>query len=211
MIAGIVLAAGGSTRMGRNKMLLPVPGGVVPSRAISALLEAGVDRVVVVLGADAELVRAKAAPRKDGRLRFAVNEEWRQGMSSSLRRGVEACFESDAVLIALADQPGMTPDRVRSVLAAFAPESNLVVPVHGGMPVHPILFARSLFPELLALTGDVGAREVVQRHWEEAIRIEMEPLSDIDTEEDYRSFLEAEGSPLTLPAPSTGGEGKRGQ
>ena len=74
------------------------------------------------------------------------------------------------------------------VTAAFGPGRDLVVAVHRGIPAHPVLFGRSLFSELAALSGDVGAREIVRRHEGEAVRIEVEALPDIDTEEDYRRF-----------------------
>ena len=186
MIAGIVLAAGGSTRMGRPKMLLPAGGGTLLSAAVAPLLEAGLDRVVVVLGDRAEEVRRGARLPADPRLVLVVCSDWRAGMAASLKRGLEACAEADAVVVALGDQPGVTADRVRRVTAPFGPDRSLVVPVHRGIPAHPVLFGRSLFPELAALTGDVGAREVIRRHEGEAVRIEIEPLPDIDTEEDYR-------------------------
>ncbi|MEP6995019.1 MAG: nucleotidyltransferase family protein [Acidobacteriota bacterium] len=189
MIAGIVLAAGGSTRMGRPKMTLPLGGSTVLAASVAPLLEAGLERVVVVLGADAETVRRQAALADDSRLRVIVHADWKDGMSSSLRRGLDECAEADAVLIALGDQPGMTAERVRAVLEAFRPGVRLVVPVADAVPTHPVLFSRDLFAELRALTGDVGAREVVRRHEHEAVRIAAEPLADVDTEEDYRRVI----------------------
>ena len=186
MIAGIVLAAGGSTRMGRPKMPLPWRGGTVLSASVAPLLESRLDRVVVVLGAEAERVRREAALPEDPRLRVVVNPAWSEGMASSLRRGLEECADADAALVALGDQPEMTADRVACVLNAFGPGVRLVVPVAGSIPTHPILFSRDLFSELRSLTGDVGAREVVRRHEGEAVRIEVEPLSDVDTPDDYR-------------------------
>jgi molybdenum cofactor cytidylyltransferase len=189
MIAGIVLAAGGSTRIGRPKMLLPVGVGTLLSAAVAPLLEAGLDRVVVVLGDRPEEVRRGARLPEDPRIVLVVCPDWRAGMASSLKRGLEACADADAVVVALGDQPGVTADRVRMVTAAFGSGRDLVVPVHRGIPAHPVLFGRSLFSELEALSGDVGAREVVRRHEGEAVRIEIEPLPDIDTEEDYRRFM----------------------
>jgi molybdenum cofactor cytidylyltransferase len=189
VIAGIVLAAGGSSRMGRPKMLLPVEGGTLLSAAVAPLLEAGLDRVVVVLGDQAEEVRRGARLPADPRLVLVVCEDWDAGMASSLRRGLASCASADAILVALGDQPGITAERVRAVTEAFAPGRDLVVPVHRGIPAHPVLFGRSLFSELESLSGDVGAREVVRRHAGEAVRIEVEALPDIDTEEDYRKFL----------------------
>jgi molybdenum cofactor cytidylyltransferase len=78
------------------------------------------------------------------------------------------------------------------VTAALGPGRDLVVPVHRGIPAHPVLFGRSLFSELEALSGDVGAREVIRRHESEAVQIEVEALTDIDTEEDYRRFTARE-------------------
>lgn len=188
MIAGIVLAAGGSTRMGRPKMLLPVGVGTLLSAAVAPLLEAGLDRVVVVLGDRAQEIQRGARLPADPRIVPVVCPEWRAGMASSLKRGLEACADADAVVVALGDEPGVTADRVRMVTAAFGPGRDLVVPVHRGIPAHPVLFGQSLFPELEALSGDVGAREVILRHEGEALRIEVEALPDIDTEEDYRKF-----------------------
>src|ERR1700730_8484911 len=174
MIAGIVLAAGGSTRMGRPQMLLPAGGGTLLSSAVAPPREAGVERVVVVFGDRAEEVRGGARLPADPRLVFVVCAGWRDGMASSLKRGLEAFAGADAVVVALGDQPGVTAERVRMVTAAFGPGRDLVVAVHGGVPAHPILFGRSLFSELDTLSGDVGAREVIRRHEHEAVRIEVE-------------------------------------
>src|ERR1700682_2037413 len=143
MIAGIVLAAGASTRMGRPKMLLRAGGGTLLSAAVAPLLEAGLERVVVVLGDRAEEVRRGARLPADPRLVLVVCADWRAGIASSLKRGLEACADADAVVIALGDQPGVTAERVRMVTAAFGPGRDLVVAVHGGVPAHPILFGRS--------------------------------------------------------------------
>jgi molybdenum cofactor cytidylyltransferase len=179
--------------MGRSKMLLPFRGGTMLSGVVAALLEAGLDRVVVVLGDRSEEVRRGARLPDDPRLVSVVCADWRAGMSASLKRGVRECRDADAVLVALADQPGLTPDRVRRVVSAFTPGRNIVVPVHEGIPAHPVLFARGVYAELAALTGDVGAREVIRRHENEAVRIEVEPLPDIDTEEDYRNWIATNG------------------
>ena len=192
MIAGIVLAAGGSTRMSRPKMLLPAGDGTLLSAAVAPLLEAGLERVVVVLGDRAEEVRRGARLPADPRLVLVVCAEWAAGMASSLKRGLESCAGADAVVVALGDQPGVTAERVRMVTAAFGPGRDLVVAVHRGIPAHPVLFGRSLFPELETLSGDVGAREIIRRHEGEAVRIEVEALPDIDTDEDYRKFMASE-------------------
>ena len=203
-VAGIVLAAGGSRRMGRPKMLLPVGSGTVLGAAVAPLLEAGLDPVVVVLGSDAEEVRLGSGLPDDPRLRLVVNPAWREGMSSSLRRGLAECPSAGAALVALGDQVGVTPERVRRLVDAWRSGAPLAVPVHQDRASHPVVFSRALFSELLQLAGDVGARDVVRRHWAEAARVESEPLRDLDTEEDYAALLQGlpprEGQGLRLPS-----------
>lgn len=185
-VAGIVLAAGASSRMGRPKMLLPLGGTTLLASVAQALLDGGLARVVVVLGHEARAVRREARLPEDTRLDVVVNDGWASGMASSLRRGLEACADADAALVALGDQPGMTADRVRRIVAAWAPGGSLVLPVQDGRAGHPVLFARRLWPELAALRGDVGGKEVVLRHLAEAVQIEAEPLADLDTEDDLQ-------------------------
>jgi len=199
-IAGIVLGAGASSRMGRPKMLLPLGDRTLLATVTRALLDGGVSKVVVVLGHEADLVRRGAGLPEDVRLRVVVNEEWRSGMASSLRRGLDECGAAEAVLVALGDQPGITAERVRRILSAWQPGASLVVPVHDGRSGHPVLFGRPLWGELQALSGDVGARDVVKRHLEDAVLVDAEPLADVDTEEDLRRHLSG------APAPDSGFE-----
>jgi molybdenum cofactor cytidylyltransferase len=188
-VAGIVLAAGASSRMGRPKMLLPLGGGTLLSAVTGALLDGGLARVVVVLGHEADLVRRGAGLAADARLHMVVNAEWPSGMASSLRRGLEGCGDAGAALVALGDQAGITAERVRRIVAAWHPGVSLVVPVSGGRAGHPVLFGRGLWEELRSLSGDVGGREVVRRHLDEAVLVGAEPLADLDTEEDLRRHL----------------------
>lgn len=186
-VAAIVLAAGASRRLGRPKALLLLGGRTLLARAAAAPLDAGLDPVVIVLGHAAADVQAAAGLPDDARVRVVVNDGWEEGMASSIRRGLEACGEPDAVLIALADQPDVQAARVRAVVDAWDGQAPLVVPVGEGRPTHPVLFARELYPELTALTGDVGGRSIVERHWERAIRVPLAPLLDVDTEDDYQA------------------------
>ncbi len=190
-IASIVLAAGASSRMGRPKMLLRLGERTILAAAVAPHLEAALGRTVVVLGKDARRIRAEAGLPSDPRLHVVVNRRWREGLSSSLRRGLEVCRDADAVLIALGDQPGVTADRVRLIAAAWRPGVALVVPVVSATrAAHPVLFARCLWEELRGLRGDVGAREVVRRNWGRAVRIVVPPLVDVDVDDDYQACLE---------------------
>lgn len=202
-VAGIVLAAGASSRMGRPKMLLPIGGGTLLRAVAAALLDGGLRRVVVVLGCDAHRVRAAAGLPDDARLRVVVNDAWSSGMASSLRRGLEECGDAGAALVALGDQAGITAERVNRIVSAWRPGAPLVVPVHNGRAGHPVLFDRGLWDELRALSGDVGGRDVVTRHLDGAVLVPAEPLADLDTEEDLRRHLSGSPPPdsgLDLPA-----------
>lgn len=198
-IATIVLAAGASSRMGRPKMLLPIGERTLLAASVEPFLTAGLGRVVVVLGKDARRVRAESGLPIDPRLHVVVNRRWREGMSSSLRRGLATCAGADAVLVALGDQPGVTVERLKRIAGAWHPGVALVVPmVSATRAAHPVLFAQCLWEDLRGLRGDVGARAVVQRHLDRAVRVTVPPLADLDVEGDYRGYLE--GRP-----PSTGG------
>jgi molybdenum cofactor cytidylyltransferase len=187
VIAAIVLAGGSSSRMGRPKQLLPFAGGTVLSTVVDRLLASRVDRVVVVLGHDADALHRRAGLSSDPRLAVVVNPDWAEGMASSLRCGVATCADADAVVIALGDQPGIEADGVDRLVEAFRSRAPLAVTVQGEERGHPVLFARSLFAELLALRGDVGAREVVARHWADVAKVAGSLLPDIDTPEDYEA------------------------
>jgi molybdenum cofactor cytidylyltransferase len=196
VIASLVLAAGGSSRMGQPKGLLPGDRGTLLLDAVLPHLEAGITHVVLVLGADADLLLSAAGLPPHPALSVVRNPEWQEGLSSSLRCGLASCGDAAAVLIALADQPEMTAARIRAVCDAFAPGVPLVLPVGpDGRPSHPVLFARELFDELRAVRGDVGGREVVARHRARALEILAPPLRDLDTPEDYRDWKILSGTP----------------
>jgi len=190
VIAGLVLAAGASRRMGRPKMLLPIAGKTLLARAVAPLLEADLERVVVVLGGDADEIRRRGGLPDDPRVTILVNEAWAEGLSSSLRRGLEACEGAEAVVVVLGDQPDLDVETVRRVVEAWSPGRRLVAATSSGRVGHPVLIARPLWDEIRALSGDVGAREVLRRHWSEATLVEAVLPCDLDTQQDYESFLE---------------------
>src|SRR2546430_2783791 len=185
MIAGIVLAAGFARRMGRQKLLLQLQGKPVVRWAVERLLPRVAD-LVVVTGRDDASVREGLAGLA---VRFALNPRPQEGQGSSIAVGVAALTPwTRAALIALGDQP-KTPDPVvPALLAAFARSGKpIVVPVFQGVQGTPVIFAREIFPELSRLTGDAGARSVVDalpaRVERVAFDLPMPP--DIDTPEDY--------------------------
>ncbi len=186
-VAGIVLAAGEARRYGQPKQLLRLGGRALVERALDAAQGAGLSPVVLVVGARAEAILACVGEREG--LRVVRNPDWEMGMSASLRAGL-AALEQDvaAAIILLADQPGVDAALLQRLLAARAGgRARLVAPACQGRRGNPVLFDRSLFPELLAVTGDQGGRTVVAAHQDELARVEVaeEALLDVDRPEDY--------------------------
>jgi molybdenum cofactor cytidylyltransferase len=189
VIAGVVLAAGLSRRMGRAKMLMPVDGRAIVRHAVESVLAGGVDSVWVVTGPDVEPVEAALAGLA---VQIVVNPAPEEGQASSLRAGIAALPASvDAVLIALGDQPALAPSIIPALLAARRTSPKLIVaPRYRDGQGNPVVFRREIFPELLRLTGDQGARPIIQK---EPARVEWVELDlpmppDVDTPADYEKI-----------------------
>jgi molybdenum cofactor cytidylyltransferase len=180
----LVLAAGRGSRFGGRKLLAPYGTGVLVEAALGAALAAPVEGVTLVVGCDADAVAARAAAFSD-RVRIVEAPDWSDGMSASLRRGVAALPpETDAAFVLLGDMPRVPPATLRKLAAARAAGALAAVPVFGGMRGHPPLIGRELFGEIAALTGDRGARPVLDAHADRVVEVEAEHdgvLFDVDT------------------------------
>jgi len=185
-IAGVVLAAGSSTRMGENKLLLRLEGESVLQRATRRASEAGLEPVVVVLGHDAARARAELAGRS---CRCVVNPEWSLGKSSSVRAGLAAVPpETIAAIVILADMPLVTAGMLSELVLTYrSGTARVVASRYGGVHAPPVLYDRSLFGELAALDGDGCGKHVVQRHGAEAAILTWPSaaLADLDLPSDY--------------------------
>lgn len=180
-VAGVVLAAGSSRRMGANKLLLPLGGATVVRRAVETALAAGLDPVVVVVGHERERVRAELA---DLRCEPVPNPDHAEGIHTSLRAGIAAVPPGcGAAVVLLADMPLVTPEMVRVLVERFrAAEAPLVVSVYGGVLAPPALYGRAIFPELLAAEGEGAGKRIATRHRAEAIEVAWPAaaLADLD-------------------------------
>lgn len=170
-VTGLVLAAGGGSRFGRPKALVPWHGRLLVQHAVAALTEGGADDVVVVLGAAASSVRG-AAPDLP---RTVDNPDWPTGMASSLRAGLSALDENtDAALVLLVDMPGVTAAAVGRLIA-HASRSALAMGGYGDRRGHPVLLGRDHWAGVTAIaTGDRGARDYLR-----ANAVVVVPVGDV--------------------------------
>ncbi|MBC9729499.1 NTP transferase domain-containing protein [Streptomyces sp. TRM68367] len=187
-VAGLLLAAGGGRRLGgRPKALLEHRGQLLVEHAVRALREGGCARVHVVLGAAADEVRARAV--LPGCV-LVDNQDWAQGMGTSLRAGLGslAGTGAGAALVSLVDQPGIGPEAVARVRAAYRSEESLVSAAYAGVRGHPVLFGAAHWPGIAATaTGDRGARAYLKAHEEAIALVECGDVArpyDIDTADD---------------------------
>ncbi|MBI4610236.1 MAG: nucleotidyltransferase family protein [Candidatus Rokubacteria bacterium] len=186
MIAGIVLAAGLARRMGRSKLLLDWGGRPVIRRAVEQVRAGGVDEVIVVVGPEDAAIRQALSELP---VRFVQNPAPETGQGRSIACGVAALGPGvQAVLIALGDQPTLPPEVIPQLLQTYRQTGKpIVAPVYRGVQGNPVLFASSVFAELRELTGDRGARGLLERDAGRlafvAFDLHMPP--DLDTPGEY--------------------------
>jgi molybdenum cofactor cytidylyltransferase len=191
----IILAAGASVRMGTPKQLLKVNGVSLVRRAAQHALDCACGPVVVVLGANAGLIK----PELDGlAVEIAVNEDWRSGMSSSIRCGVTASLTAhpaiERVVLFLADQPNVTEASLRKLTTAdMQCGSSAIAASYSGHIGTPALFSRCYFDELCSIEGEGGAKKILKRHANEVLPIDFpEAEFDLDTPAAFASFTESQ-------------------
>jgi molybdenum cofactor cytidylyltransferase len=188
VIAAVVLAAGTSTRMGRQKLLLPMAGGQPLIRlVVERVLGAGLDDVVVVLGREADAVGAALAGLP---VRTVANPCYAEGQSTSLRAGLAALrSDTEAAVVALGDQPLPDPGLIARLTAAWRREGRpIVVPRYTDGRGNPVLFAAAVFDELRTVEGDRGGRDVIARDPARVTELPVDAAMppDVDTWADYR-------------------------
>jgi molybdenum cofactor cytidylyltransferase len=188
-VAAIILAAGKSTRMGEAKQLLRLGESTVLGRTIENVRRSRVDEIVLVLGSAAEAIRRRLPSSFLESLKLVVNPAYEHGMASSLQAGISALDpEMDAALIVLADQPFVRPETLNQLAGHDRAKAQIVIPTYHGVRGNPVLLDRSIFPEVMALKGDVGCRAIFGSDPERTVNVEVEDegiLLDIDNHEDY--------------------------
>ena len=179
-VAGLLLAAGEGSRLGQPKALVEVGGLTLAERGIALLRDGGTDPVIMVTG---------AAPVSLPGVIAAYNPDWRTGMGGSLREGLLTLpADRDAVVIALVDQPLISPEAVRRLIAAFLAGAEVAVACYEGRPRNPVLIGRTHWAAAAAAAqGDAGARGFLRTHSELVTAVECGDIGrpdDLDTPED---------------------------
>lgn len=190
-IAGILLAAGTASRLGKTKQLLPFRGSTLLGRVMENAAASNLDELIVVLGHDADRIMQS---HDFSGMKTVMNKDYSKGQGASLAKGLEAVSPSCAgALFLLADQPLVTPDMINCLIKAFqTSEAPLVIPFFRGRRGNPVLVARSLFPRLLSLSADTGARTLFDEYKTAILKVEFETdavLVDVDTVQDYEILL----------------------
>ena len=191
-IGGMLLAAGGSSRLGEAKQLVQFQGKTLIHRAAETLVDSQCDPVVVVLGAEIVESTSEIA---DLPVNICINEDWRSGMSSSIKAGLEEILliEPDlgAVIITLCDQPHVTTVNIELMITEFQRTASPIVAAQYGETVGvPALFSKELFNELIELNGDKGARQIIRDRLPFVKTIEIDKAAvDIDVPDDVARLI----------------------
>lgn len=192
MIAGLVLAAGGSRRLGRPKQLEPWgPGSTLLGTVVARAREFHLGELWVVLGAGIDTILEQVDLDDCG---VVENPEWEEGLASSIRVGLDAMTrmsKADAALILLGDQPGVDPAVVEALVAGKRRSKAMAaVPKYRYSWGNPVLVDRTLWPRLISLSGDGGAKQLLQAHpeWVEEVWVESLPPRDVDTARDVEDL-----------------------
>jgi len=193
-VAGILLAAGMSSRMGSNKLLFELNGESVLRGAAQRALAGGLAPLLVVVGHEAGKSRAELAGLA---CQMVVNPEYENGITTSLHKGIAAVPpEVGAAMVLLADMPFVTPEMLAGLIARYrTSQAPLVISDYEGVTAPPMLYDRSLFGEILAMTDGSCGKQVVKRHRHEAeiLSWPATALADMDVPDDY-ARLSAAGS-----------------
>jgi molybdenum cofactor cytidylyltransferase len=190
-IAGVILAAGGSTRFGTTKQLLDWKGKPLVNHAAETALEGGLSPVLVVTGADQSKVTRSL---ENLPVECAYNPDWEQGQSSSVRTGIEALpLNIGAVIFLLVDQPCIPPELIRRLVKAHAVKrASIIHPQVNDERANPVLFDREVFQELSSLEGDTGGRVLFNTYSAQVVPWDNDLIrKDIDTPEDYEILRSA--------------------
>ncbi|MCS5645877.1 MAG: nucleotidyltransferase family protein [Candidatus Marinimicrobia bacterium] len=191
-IAGIILAAGGSTRMGgQNKLLQMVDGTSLVQKVVGSALNSNIESVYVILGYQAALIRQCISNKS---VNWVENSDWSRGMASSIKSGIEALNTNyDGAMILLGDMPFIEPIMINQLLALYQ-KKKIVVPVKDGRQGNPVLFSSAFFADLKLLGGDKGAKPIIKKNPDSVIIANVLTdtiFHDLDTPDQIKERISA--------------------
>lgn len=193
-IAGIILAAGTSSRFGRPKQLLRLKGKFIIEWVLDAALSSQLDKIVLVLGSSHQKVlQALDKKLQDPKLSIEINPEFIKGQSHSLRLGLSKVKDDfAAVVFLLADQPLLNSTIINFLLEKFhAAGKDICVPTYRGVRKNPTIFSRRIYSQLMNIRGDIGARNLIDENPDRVQTVEIDdPLCffDVDTQKDFQQL-----------------------
>jgi molybdenum cofactor cytidylyltransferase len=190
-VAGVILAAGTSSRLGSPKQLLDLGGKPVLAHTLAAVRQTTLDPIIVVLGHESERI---AASVDLDQVQMIYNPDYLAGQSSSVRAVLDVLpLDVAAIVFVLGDQPLVQPAVIERLASAFRQDlPNIVQPSYREGRGNPVLISRALFDELAQISGDTGARPLIERHRGQVRLVDVSEYSrpdDIDTREDYERIL----------------------
>jgi len=188
-VTGLILAAGGSRRLGEPKQLLPYGSGTLLDHTLATARASGFDQLIVALGGNSAEVRRRVNLSGADAVE---NPDFGEGCSSSIAAGLRAIDpRSELMVLMLGDQPGVTPATVRALIAGCEEETVVAACLYDDGRGHPLAFGRTLFGELRGLHGDKAVWKLMDRRAEEVVdvRIPGRIPADIDTRADYEAVL----------------------
>ena len=190
MVSAIILAAGMSKRMDSPKQLLRIGGKPLLQHIIDSVDRSAVDEIVLVLGFEAESIRKGLSKN---RARIVVNSSYKDGMSTSIQVGIrELNKKTDGALIVLSDQPLISYQAIDLIISAYKNnDQKIAVPFYKGFRGNPVLIDKSLFPEMMGISGDIGCRAIFGLHPDFILKVPMDDVSilvDIDTQQEFEKL-----------------------
>jgi molybdenum cofactor cytidylyltransferase len=191
-IGAVILAAGMSSRMGETKQLIRLGENTVLEQVMEIVRSSRVDEIVLVLGHQAETIKKRVGIKN---LKVVINESYQQGMGTSLRTGLAALSSgTNAALIVLADQPFVRAETLDRLIDQYEQSgAQIAIPIYKGFRGNPVLLGRSVFPEVMALTGDIGCRAIFGNHVGGIVKVRVDDIGvllDLDTKGDVEKLRE---------------------